>query len=41
MWWPENEVGFIASWAVMLVWIGVVTYLIDMVGQVYGWWKDE
>ena len=35
------SLGFAFSWLVMLVWIGVVTIFIDMVGVMMGWWTDD
>lgn len=32
---------FSMAWLVMLVWIGVVTLLIDYVGAMMGWWKID
>ena len=29
------------SWAIMLVWIGVLTIFIDMVGVMMGWWTND
>lgn len=32
--------AFYLSWAVMLIWIGMLTYCIDMAGIIMGWWHD-
>jgi len=37
----EQAIAVVASWVFMLVWIGVFTCFIDMMGVMMGWWTDE
>ena len=41
IWTPDNPVAFLFSWAVVLLWAGVATYFIDLLGQMMGWWDDS
>ena len=34
-------IAVVLSWAIWLLWIGLVTYLIDQVGVMLGWWTNE
>jgi len=29
------------SWLVVLLWVGVLTYFIDLLGVMMGWWTNE
>jgi len=37
----EQVMATAISWVIMFVWIGVVTYFIDMVGVMMRWWTNE
>ena len=37
----EQVFATAASWLLMLFWIGIVTYFIDQVGVMMGWWTDD
>jgi hypothetical protein len=41
MWTPDNWPAFLLSWSVMLLWIGIITYMIDQIGNDFGWWKND
>ena len=29
------------SWVIVLLWVGVMTYFIDLLGESMGWWTNE
>lgn len=37
----EQAFATAISWVIVLVWAAVLTYFIDQVGVMYGWWTDE
>ncbi len=36
-----DSIAVALSWFLVLVWVGIVTYLLDMVGVMMGWWTNE
>lgn len=37
----EQAIATGISWVIVLVWVGVMTYFIDLLGEEFGWWSDD